>query len=118
MVLLTVLPSAPKTSIGSIIWSAVVRADPMEITAAARTAGTRRDGDNCLGLNFCSSRQSRTATSLEVFFRSQIVSMKNLLAAGDYQSLEELRDAAALSGGRLQEKGRAASAPRQMDVGY
>jgi len=24
--------------------------------------------------------------------------MKNLLAAGDYQSLEELRDAAALSG--------------------
>ncbi|OLB41100.1 MAG: hypothetical protein AUH11_00345 [Acidobacteria bacterium 13_2_20CM_57_17] len=90
----------------------------METAAAARTAGNRRDGDNCLGLNFCPNRQSRTATSLEVFFRSQIVSMKNLLAAGDYQSLEELRDAAVLNGGRLQEKGRAASAPRQMDVGY
>ena len=52
MVLLTVVPAAPKTSIGSIIRSAVVRADPMEIAAAARTAGNRRDGDDCLGLNF------------------------------------------------------------------
>jgi hypothetical protein len=56
----------------------------MEIAAAARTTRNKRDDDNCSGLNLAPAGKAGQPTSLEVFFRSQIVSMKNLLFAGDY----------------------------------
>src|SRR5713226_8422924 len=69
MVLPTVVPSAPKTSIGSKIRFVAVRANPMEIASAARTVRTAR-----------TARNARDGSTGQVFFRSQIVSMNNTFA--------------------------------------
>src|SRR6267378_1969035 len=70
MVLLTVVPSAPKTSIGNKIRSVVGCANPREIATPARIDRTARK-----------ARNRRDGSTGQVFFRSQIVSMKNALAA-------------------------------------
>src|SRR6267142_2163909 len=69
MVLLTVVPSALKTSIGRKIRSVAVGANPMEIASAARTVRTAR-----------TARNTRDGSTGQVFFRSPIVSMMNALA--------------------------------------
>src|SRR6266404_2386415 len=77
MFLLTVVRSAPKTSIGNNIRSVLGCANPREIASAARTANkTWNRSDGSTG---------------QVFFRSQIVSMKNALAAGGYAELHIIR---------------------------